>query len=132
MDVNALRTAVAALLPTSPWQVYDYVPTSPNLPALCVGLPESLTPGATWGGYWTVVLPLFVLVSMADERDAQRRLAQVLSNSPGTLLDTLNTNRNTSPWRSLNVASVNNVSVLKIGPSTEALTAQINLSIIVQ
>ena len=131
MDIAGLRNALAAALPTTGWTVYKSVVGAPELPALMVGLPDTITLGASMG-LTQVDLPIHVLVSMADQEDAQLKLSQALTTGSGTsVAEALAAVPRGSYWRSLNVIDINKFTAVTLGNGTVALTADINLTLLV-
>lgn len=73
MDIRAAREGLADLLRAAlpDWRVEDYVPDSPNPPALIIGSPQTVTYNLTLSSRGTIELPVTVVVSASDTRSAQ-------------------------------------------------------------
>ena len=123
MDIRAIQTALAAAV--SPFvPCHDQIPANTDFPCAYIGLPESITLGATMGSH-LIDMAVTLCFSRNDDQLAQAQLSELLSSG---LLDALNTVAN-PPWYAAEFTNVTRFRVAKFaGGDTEVIACDLNLT----
>lgn len=124
-SIQAIRTEIAGLLDGLGAQTYDYLPGSAQLPALVVGLPDTLDPYVS-NSYWLVDLPVYVVTRSAEPLSGETSLLDLVV----TVVATLKANRTGVSYSSLRVVDITNLDPIEIG-TVDAHSAQVNVSVMV-
>lgn len=122
MDIQAIRTELAALAPTG-WEPYDRIPGAATLPALVVSMPDAVDVGASHG-MARITIPVVLVI-------AGRYTAEAESKLMTAAVDTAAVYRGISgtAFRSCRVTSISQFLHVTVD-TTEALSATVNLELL--
>ena len=136
MDLQAVRTELATLAIGglwddalwdgydfgTGWTVYDFMPGSANLPAVVIGLPETVA--AQSSGLWRVRLPVIVMTRSADPSAADTAIQRAAVG----VTRLYRANPTGTAYRSCRVAEIADFFEITVG-NAEASTATVWLEL---
>lgn len=127
MDVQSVREAIALPIETAMtpghWNVYAFTPGAPSLPAVVVGLPESITPNRS-AGLAEIEFPVFVLHTLNNDRATEAALFEM-----SLTVHTALSGAESQWWSSLRVGPVEQFSQVAVG-AAQAVGCRIPVNVL--
>lgn len=120
--IQTVRDDLAAALALADLNAYSTTPPASELPAIVVGLPETVDPTITVG-YWQIELPVYVVVSDNDTADAEHELLDIIEDLVPALKAVVGTT-----FRACRVVDIDSFFNVTVGTAS-ALSASVNVSI---
>lgn len=124
MDVQAARTALAALAPEG-LEGYNHFPGSAELPAMVVGLPERIEPQNGTFRHLRVTLPIYVAiqgnVGVEYEQQLMTHVSSVVSALKGAT---------DGSFKALEIPEIRDFGLMVVG-SSEVLAATVLVSLLI-
>lgn len=125
MDIQAARAELAEHAPDTV-TAYDSITGAAQLPALVVGLPDTVE--VATHGMWRVELPVYVMVGRPNAQDSETLLLK-LAVETAKAYKAAGGGTN---YASVGFIRIDQIESVTVSRSTEALKASVNLSLLIR